>query len=76
MYKRKGKINAEYEIAEIPKGKYWRIFHKAYKDWDSLVELSYKTKSSVADIIVDKYNTCYAVGADIANSIALSKAVI
>lgn len=63
------------EIAEIVDSKYWRIFRKVRKEWNNLTKLSCETKLSVADIIADKYNTCYAVGADIANSIALSTAI-
>lgn len=63
------------EVAKISNEKYWRIFRKVCKEWNNLTKLSCEIKLSVADIIADKYNTCYAVGADIANSIALSKAI-
>lgn len=55
--------------------KYWKIFHNVSDNWDSLVKQSIKTKVSMADIISNKYKTSYAVGADIAGSIALSKAI-
>lgn len=63
------------ETAEIVDSKYWRIFRKVCKEWNNLTKLSCETKLSAADIIADKYNTRYAVGADIANSIALSKGI-
>lgn len=71
----KGRISGGYEVAEISDTRYWDIYHRAYKNWDTLIKLAQNTKISVADIIADKYKTCYAVGADIANSIALIKTI-
>lgn len=75
MYKCKGRIDAGYEVATIPDEKYWDIYHKVWEHWNELTSMARTTGISVADIIADKYNTCYAVGADIANSISLSKTI-
>ncbi len=55
--------------------KYWKIFRKVSNSWDNLIEESIRTKVSMADIIAYKYKTTYVVAADIAGSIALSKAI-
>ena len=75
MYECRGKIGAGYEIAKISQKKYWALFRIVFNNWDDLTKQSYKTKISVADLISYKYKTSYAVAADIANSIALSKAI-
>ena len=71
----KGRINAGHEVAEITEGKYWRIYKQVYTNWEQEVAQAKANNVPVADVIADKYNTCYAVGADIANSISLLKVI-
>lgn len=75
MYECRGKIGAGYEAAKISQKKYWALFRIVSNNWDDLTKQSYKTKISIADLISYKYKTSYAVAADIANSIALGKAI-
>ena len=75
MYECRGKIPAGYEVAKISQKKYWMLFRIVGNNWDDLTKQSYKTKISMADLISYKYKISYAVAADIANSIALSKAI-
>ena len=75
MYECRCKIRAGYEVAKISQKKYWTLFRIVGNNWDNLIKQSRETKISIADLIFYKYKTSYAVGADIANSIALSKAI-
>ena len=75
MYECKGKTRAGYEVAKISQKKYWTLFRIIGNNWDNLTKQSCETKISMADLISYKYKTSYAVAADIANSIALSKAI-
>jgi hypothetical protein len=63
------------EIAEINEEKYWKIYHKVWYNWDQIIARSKVDNISVADVIARDYDTCYAVGADIAASIALRKVI-
>ena len=71
----KGRIPAGYEVATISDEKYWGIYHKVWEHWSDLTALARKTGLSVADVIAREYRTSYAVGADIANSVSLSKRI-
>lgn len=71
----KGRIPAGYEVAVIPDEKYWNIYRRAWTEWEENIARAKMDNLSVADVIADNYKTSYAVGADIANSIALSKAI-
>lgn len=72
----KGKIPAGYEVAEIQDSKYWDIYHRAYAEWEENVARAKVDNIPVADVIARDYKTSYAVGADIANSISLSKTIM
>ena len=75
MYQFRDQIGAGYEVAKISQEKYWRLFRIVGNNWDNLTKQSCESKISMADLISYKYKTSYAVAADIANSIALSKAI-
>lgn len=74
-YTCKGKTKSGYEVAKVSQEKYWTLFRIVNNSWDDLTKQSCEMGISVADLISYKYKTSYAVGVDIANSIALSKAI-